>query len=582
MMHYRLIAAGLTAGGGLLAAAFLQAAVAVADTTEAVGPSADGADAFKIGGYTFDPYTLSSPFGGDQVEGFAPVHPLTSAPPLLTLGGGTAGGILPMGPQNFQVYGSDGTELGSINSSMVVTNLLGMTNTQFTVTDADAAAGGSAADLPTVGSVYSVLNLGNGWANVYTAVPGVDGAKGAVTDTLVTPFGNMNLDSLFGGFDASAPLQPGEAFAPLHAGASAGGDQAFVIGGYTLDPFTGTGDDMKEGFAPVNALGGAAPLLSIGGGSLFDPTTLGNDLANQSFTVYDDTGANLGTLTTGVDVTNLLGMTNTQLIVATPDGAPTEDGLPALGTVYDVFNFGGGFANVYTATPGEHGAVTDTFVTPFGSMDLSSLFASFNVANPLDPGVAFTGLEAGTAAGGEQAFAIGSTTFDPFTGSGDSTAEGFAPVYQLVGAPPLLNIGGGTPGLIAGGSWIPLPLTSQDFNIYNGVTANAELLGTANAQETVTQLLGLTNTSFVIDSVTAADGGDGAGLPVVGSVYDVLNLGGGFMNIYTAIPGLDGADATITDTFVTPFGDFDLSSLFGGIDASSLLDPGDAFLGLDI
>jgi hypothetical protein len=33
---------------------------------------------------------------------------------------------------------------------------------------------------------------------------------------------------------------------------------------------------------------------------------------------------------------------------------------------------------------------------------------------------------------------------------------------------------------------------------------------------------------------------------------------------------------------VTPFGDMDLSGLFGGFDASSLLDPGDAFLGLDI
>lgn len=57
MMHYRLIAAGLATGGGLLTAAFLQAAVAVAGPSDdVVAPSATGADAFTIGGYTFDPF----------------------------------------------------------------------------------------------------------------------------------------------------------------------------------------------------------------------------------------------------------------------------------------------------------------------------------------------------------------------------------------------------------------------------------------------------------------------------------------------------------------------------------------------
>ena len=54
-MHHRLILAGLAATGGLLTTAFLQAAVAVADTADVV--SATGADAFTIGSYTFDPFT---------------------------------------------------------------------------------------------------------------------------------------------------------------------------------------------------------------------------------------------------------------------------------------------------------------------------------------------------------------------------------------------------------------------------------------------------------------------------------------------------------------------------------------------
>src|SRR5690625_3193370 len=69
----RAVAVAATAGGGLLTAAFLQTAVAVA---------APGEDAFTIGGTTFDPITAS----GDQ--GFDLVGPLSLAPPLLGLGGG--------------------------------------------------------------------------------------------------------------------------------------------------------------------------------------------------------------------------------------------------------------------------------------------------------------------------------------------------------------------------------------------------------------------------------------------------------------------------------------------------------------
>ena len=68
----------------------------------------------------------------------------------------------------------------------------------------------------------------------------------------------------------------------------------------------------------------------------------------------------------------------------------------------------------------------------------------------------------------------------------------------------------------------------------------------------------------------------------MGSVYDVFNIGSGIENIYTAIPGVSGAADTVTDTLVTPWGDFNLDSLFGSIDAVAALNPGDAFTaGLD-
>jgi hypothetical protein len=608
-MHHRLILAGLAATGGLLTTAFLQAAVAVADTGADV-VSATGADAFTIGSYTFDPFTTpllpngnpgaldqAAPYG-IETEGFSAVSPFSSAPPLLTLGGATVDD-LNTGPQYFEVYSSSGTNLGSIDAGEDVTNLAGFTNTQFTVSDVWPASGEADSALPTVGSVYDSFNLGNGYDNVYTAIPGAIGGGDTVTDTLVTPYGNVNLDSLFGSIDAAAPLQPGDAFTGLVDSAVA--HDAFTIGGVTLDPlltdqFTGL-PAGGEGFDPVDSTAGAAPLLNIGGVSLSDPSVAGDSTYAQDFTVYDGTGSNasdVGTITTGEDVTNLLGLTNTELVVtgstaASADTSSQAADLPATGTVLDAFNLGNGYENVYTATPDvtaadgtvTPGTVTDTLVTPYGDTNLDSLFGSINDANPLQPGDAFTGLEGGDSSIGADAFSIGDTTFDPMltdqvTGL-PSGAEGFDPVTQTLGVPPLLNLGGGVLSIP-----IPddpsIPLATQDFNVYDGTGASATEVGSIVGNEDVTNLLGLTDTEFTVASVT----GTSSDLPSVGSVYDVFNLGNGIENVYTAIPGASGSADTVTDTLVTPWGDLNLDSLLGDIDAASALNPGDAFTaGLD-
>jgi hypothetical protein len=562
-MHRRLYLAGRAATGGLLTSAFLQVAVAAADV------GADGADAFTVGSYTFDPFTAPG------VEGFDPVAQLSSAPPLLELGGGTALGT-PLATQDFEVFNpSTGVDLGSIQGNETVTSLFGLTNAEFTVASG-TPADGATTPLPTDGSVYDVFNLGNGYENVYTALTSATGGSDTVTDTLVTPFGNVNLDSLFGGFDAAAPMQPGDAFSGLDVSGITGAPDAFSIGGFTLDPTLASG---AEGFTPVDPLASAPPLLEIGGSSLGDPSNADNDLATQSFDVYGGSGSSateIGTINTGVDVTNLLGFTNTQLVVAgaTPVGDGTASELPTVGSVYDAFNLGNGYENVYTAIPAVDGAndtVTDTLVTPFGNFNLDPLF---DAAQALQPGDAFTGLETADITGAPDAFTIGGTTFDPILATG---AEGFTPVTQLVGAPPLLDLGGGTPTLVLGGSPFVLPLATQDFNIYDGTGSSATEVGNIVGNEDVTNLLGLTNTEFTVATVTAASGADVTDLPTVGSVYDVFNIGDGIENVYTAIPGVTGAADTVTDTLVTPWGDVDLSSLFGGIDAVSALDPGAAF-----
>jgi hypothetical protein len=560
-MPRRLILAGLAATGGLLTTAFLQVAVAAAD--------APGADAFTIGDFTFDPINASG------VEGFDPVSPLVGAPPLLEIGGGTPLGILEIAPQNFDVFDpTSGADLGSIGTGQTVTDLFGLINSEFTVVDSTPADGGSASDLPAVGSVYDALNLGNGYENIYTATPGASGAPDTVTDTLITPNGNINLDSLFGSFDAAAPLNPGDAFTGLEAGDSSIGADAFSIGGFTFDPTLGAGG---EGFDTIPALTASPPLLDIGGGTLE-----GSFFDFQNLNVYTGTGSaatEVGSINTGENVTDLLGFTNTELVVqsATPTGDATSADLPTVGSVYDAFNFGNGYENVYTdivSATGGPNTVSDELVTPFGNINLDSLFGGVDAASPLSPGDAFTGLETAGITGAPDAFTIDGTTFDPQLAAG---GEGFDPVAALTAAPPLLQIGGGA--LSLGPGFGSVPLAAQDFNIYDGTGASATDVGSIDTSESVTNLLGLTNTEFVVDSTT----GTSSDIPAVGSVYDVFNFGDGFENVYTAIPGAAGAADTVTDTFVTPFGNIDLGSLFGGFDAVAPLNPGDAFgAGLDV
>ena len=293
-MHRRIALAGLAATGGLLTTAFLQTAVAFADTGADV-VSATGADAFTIGSYTFDPFTVPVVNGvpgaidglaptGVETEGFAGVDPFSSAPPLLTLGGGTVGPVS-TASQYLEVYNASGTDLGSIDAGENVTKLAGLTNTEFTVNDVFPATGQTDAALPTVGSVYDSLNLGNGYDNVYTATPG---SSGTVTDTLVTPYGNENLSSLFGNVNAAAPLHPGDAFTGLADNAVA--KDAFAIGGYTLDPQTVNASGTAVRASPRSLHLPRAAAAQHRWLSLSDPAVAGDGLDTQSFDVYDGTG----------------------------------------------------------------------------------------------------------------------------------------------------------------------------------------------------------------------------------------------------------------------------------------------------
>jgi hypothetical protein len=408
------------AAGAILASAALPVAIAFADTgsaadaAAAVYPDAPGTDAVTLGGYTFDPYLYgSSTITNPGVEGFNPVSEGTGTPNYFETGAPTDTG------QGFLVYSpasgsTAATELGTVNTTESVTNYDGITNTGFTVVSDSPVTGGSAADLPAVGSMYDVTNFGSGYENIYTDIPGASGAAPTVTDELVTPFGDDNLSSLVSAFDLSS-LYPGAAFGLTEpaAGAaaaapSATGADAFTLGNYTFDPtLTDSITPTAEGFNPLTAGVGTPNFFETGDGS-------------QNFEVFSTASGSTtptldGVAVTSENVTSIGNITNTGFTI-TSEGIANGQGsfadMPALNSVYDVTNFGSGFENVYADVPGAAGAagtVTDSFITPFGDYNLSDLVSAFDLS-ALDPGSAF-GLSADAA--GAAADAAGS--IDPLS-----------------------------------------------------------------------------------------------------------------------------------------------------------------------
>ena len=97
-----------------------------------------------------------------------------------------------------------------------------------------------------------------------------------------------------------------------------------------------------------------------------NPASSFNDFATQSFDVYSGTGstaADVGSITTGEDVTDLLGFTNTQLVVtgATVSGDGTASDLPTVGSVYARSTWA---TDMRTSTPQSRAPTADPTPSP--------------------------------------------------------------------------------------------------------------------------------------------------------------------------------------------------------------------------
>jgi hypothetical protein len=131
----------------------------------------------------------------------------------------------------------------------------------------------------------------------------------------------------------------------------------------------------------------------------------------QTFEYFTPNGDDLGSFNADVSTLTTPGFENTEYLVTGDAGEASKalesaafptDGFPTEGSVYDIANFGDGFSNDYSdvlpeparqfatdALSGtgtaETGTITDTFVTPFGSFDLTPLVDSFSTfVNPAD------------------------------------------------------------------------------------------------------------------------------------------------------------------------------------------------------
>lgn len=248
----------------------------------------------------------------------------------------------------------------------VLTHMSGPGFAELAVTSSDGNA-------PPVGSVYEINNIGNGFENVYADVaPTTPGGPDTLSDTLVTPFGNIPVmidfhayfDSTYS-FFPYAPTDP-PTVTPANDAGGFDSTQPFAFFGFSHDVSQPTTVTAVSGLSGVN-------------GSLPDTSSLFNSVHLSEFF---DTPTGSFQADSNV-ITNAMGFANQEILV-TASGEGT--GAPPVGSVYDALNIGSGVENFYSdiapTTTGGPDTVADTLVTPIGDIPLMVDFHSF--LSPMD------------------------------------------------------------------------------------------------------------------------------------------------------------------------------------------------------
>jgi hypothetical protein len=498
-----------TAGGGVLAAALLQPALASADNYD-ITPDPTATELFTASG------------------GLPPLDQAVSGLQAYNFEDLTTG----------QTGSFDGLSLNDVYAS-------GLTNQEILELPNNIAVKAEATDLtlaenntPAPGSFFDTLNYGHGFENVYTDLDGTasgatntttdlvgtgSGATNTITDTVVTPFGNFNLPTTF---DAIAALQAATFTYPSTSG-------AFPGYSYVPDPRS-----PQE----INSIGGTLP---------FDQSVSGT----QYYDVDDPTGAQVGNFS-GVSFNdvNALGQTNQEILVnpynfmrddtlaAGGGGFHTDLANPSAGSLFDTATYAHGFENVYSdvaATVNTPQTITDTVVTPFGDVNVPT---TFDAALAL-PAAEFTG-PTGTA------LADFSYVPDSEYQERVTSISGQALVNQTVSGTQTYDVHS------------PAGVTVGEFD---GVsTHQVDAFGFSNQEIQVTDDAGMQQYDAGAPEPDIASAGSTA-VPASGSFFDTFSAFG-YENVYSDVV-TNGATNTITDTLVTPFGDFNIPVSFSATDA---------------
>jgi hypothetical protein len=272
----------------------------------------------------------------------------TSDPVITAVSGLPPFTIDHQGYQSFQYGENPDATFNALETT--TTDGVGFHTEAFLVTEQT----GTADSLP-IGSVYNSIDFYN-LSNVYSSIPQPDGTD-EVTDILIDTNTGQSLDlsPIFFPYDSSAGLDDGSLLRPISFG----------------DDIIKAAPDAQLTYTGINGL--PPGNFSIQGVGLFG--------------VYDG-GADTPSSTFEADVTTLQPMfvssyTETLLVTDSADPALPE------GSIIDFTSGVLGNENFYTDLPGlgpdGQNLITDTFVTPFGNLDLSWVYASLDASAGLTP-----------------------------------------------------------------------------------------------------------------------------------------------------------------------------------------------------
>jgi hypothetical protein len=320
-----------------------------------------------------------------------------------------------------------------------------------------------------------------------------------LTKTLTTPFGTETMPAYY---DVAAGLVDNARLAN-----DTFDDQPLLLNdGYELAPATGATENITSvtGLPPAD--------IAVEGNQLFDVYNAATDQA---------TGAFEGEVTNTSDVF----LNYTEEILVTQDisgtvGTAAGD-TPPVGSLYNVFYIlnDSSFYNLYSVTPSSSGdVVSDTLVSRYGEITIPISFYDATKAMTVN---SFT-----VPSDGETIIPVGSEQ-----------------ISSVDGVPPLDSSVQGY----------------QEFELDN---ASGNTIGTFDADVTTANgFFGNSSEALLVTADSGTAGTAAGDLPPVGSVFDVDNYGFGYETIYSDLASTTGTNV-ITETFVTPFGDFAIPPAF--------------------